>query len=184
MSPWSLTVLAVCKQIRAEASTLLYGTNYFEFSVGHGDGPSPFNTIRALPQSGIMEIKACTIRIFVFPWLKKGQMIAIRGWMDEFCKLVRQGGNLQDIEIVLNNTVESNAERFQTLLRPLKSLSGLKSVIVKGHISEAYGAELKKIMESHATIVCKKRKAVRDTDRVELRVAVRTIKKRRTDTIE
>jgi hypothetical protein len=183
-SSWPLTILAVCQQIHAEASTFIYSTNHFEFSVGHLDnGPSPFNTIRALPQSGISQIKACTIRIFAPTWRKRGHMSTIEGWMDEVCALVKQGGNLQDIEIVLFSRFTSNPDRFQTLLQPLMSLNGLKSVIVKGRVSKAFGAGLKKIMESDATIVCKKRKGVQETDR-ELKVSARPTKKRQTDTIK
>jgi hypothetical protein len=110
-------------------------------------------------------------------------MSTIEGWMDEMCALVKQGGNLQDIEIVLFNRFTSNPDRFQTLLQPLTSLNGLKSVIVKGQVSEAFGAGLKKIMESDATIVCKKRKGVQETD-CEPKVSAQPTKKRQTGTIK
>jgi hypothetical protein len=157
MSPYSLTVLALCQQIRAEASALLYGTNHFELSIGRGNGPSPFNTVRSLPQSGIRQIKACTVRVFIPVWTKKREIIPIRGWMDELCELFKQGGNLQEIEIELNDHTTPFDERFQTLLEPLEGLSGLKSAIVKGQVAEAYGAELKKIMEGNGTKKGRKR---------------------------
>jgi hypothetical protein len=37
-------ILALCRQIRAEANALLYGTNHFEFAIGHRAVvmPSPY----------------------------------------------------------------------------------------------------------------------------------------------
>jgi hypothetical protein len=73
MPSYCLTILAVSRQTRAEASAVLYRTNRFEFAIGkkprmgfiRGTGPSPYNTVRALPQSGISQIKMCTVRIFI-----------------------------------------------------------------------------------------------------------------------
>ncbi|KIM88597.1 hypothetical protein PILCRDRAFT_813562 [Piloderma croceum F 1598] len=164
MSSYCLTVLAVCQRMRAEASALLYGTNHFELSIGRGIGPSPFNTIRALPQSGIRQIKVCTVRISIPTSTSKREMNPISNWMDELCQLLKQGGNLEEIEIELNyHTIplDDLDGKFQTLLKPLESLRGLKSVIVKGQVTEAYGAKLKKIMESNET---KKRKAATDNE--------------------
>jgi hypothetical protein len=42
-------------------------------------------------------------------------------------------------------------EKFQILLKPLESLKGLKSAVVQGKVTEAYGVELKKITESNST---------------------------------
>jgi hypothetical protein len=150
--------------MRAEASALLYGTNHFELSIGRGVGPPLFNTIRALPQSGIRQIKVCTVRVTIPISAGKREMKPIRSWMDELCELLKQGANLEEIEIELNyHTIPSENldEKFQTLLEPLEGLRGLKSVIVKGQVTEAYGAELKKKMESNGT---KKRKAAVDNE--------------------
>ena len=183
MSPYCLTVLVLCQQIRAEANALLYGTNHFKFSIGCGVGPSPFNTIRALPQSGISQIKACTIRVFVLSGLEKSP---IRSWMDEMCKLMKQGGNLQEIKVEvrldhLNTANPSDLSKFERVLwvlKPLERLNGLKSVTVEGLVTEAYGAELKRLMEGDGTRKYKKRKA--ETDSIE-EVAVRPNKKRRSE---
>jgi len=148
MSQYCLTVLALCQQIHAEAKAVLYGTNHFEFSIGHRGGPSPFNTIRALPQFGISQIKACTVSVCAYPWAEKRQLKQMRGWMDEMCKLLMQGGNLQEIKIEvgvnhLNPAVPSDFARFDPVLKPLERLNGLKSVVVKGLAIEAYRAKLK-----------------------------------------
>lgn len=151
MSSYCLTVLAVCQRMRAEANALLYGTNHFEFSVGRGIGSSPFNTIRALPQSGIRQIKICTIRISIPTSTGKREMNPIKSWMDELCELLKQDRNLEEIEIELNYHIiplDNLDEKFQTLLKPLEGLRGLKSVVVKGQVTETYGAKLKKVMES------------------------------------
>jgi len=83
MSQYCLTVLGLCQQIHAEANAVLYGTNRFEFSIGHGEGPSPFNTIRALPQFGVSQIKACTVSVCAYPWAEKRQLKQMREWMDD-----------------------------------------------------------------------------------------------------
>jgi hypothetical protein len=182
MSQYSLAVLALCQQIRAEASPLLYGTNHFEFSIGQqGGGPSPFNTIRALPQSGISQIKTCIIRIFIFPGLvEKPNLSPMIGWMDETCKLLKRGGNLQDIEIevgfeYLEIAKPSDLVKFEPLLKPLERLKDLRSATVKGLVTPAYGAELKRVLEGDGTRKYKKRKAETDS---KIEVAVRPKKKR------
>jgi len=169
MSQYSLTVLALCKQIRAEANALLYGNNHFEFSIGRGGGPSPFNTIRTLPQSGISQIKACTVRIFIFPGIKKRQLNPIIDWMDEMCKLLKQGGNIQEIEIEIGlhhlyAEGPSDLVKFDCLLKPLERLSGLKSANVKGLVTEAYGAKLKRVVECDGIRKYTKRKAETDSE--------------------
>jgi len=158
--PRTLTILGLCQQIRAEASAMLYGTNHFKFSIGwSGMGPSPFNTVRALPQAGVCQIKACTIRIYILTSLQSRVVGEIRDWVVELCELLKRGRCLQNIEIKLKDTVQLNGRpRFETLLEPLKSLNGLKSVTVTGQVSEVYGANLKKIMEREPT-KRKKRKA-------------------------
>ena len=161
MSSYCLTVLALCQRMRAEASALLYGTNHFELSIGRGIGPSPFNTVRALPQSGVRQIKVCTVRITIPTATGKHEVNPIKSWMYEVCELLKQGGNLEEIEIELNyHPIPSDHmdEKFQTLLEPLECLRGLKSVVVRGQVTEAYGKKLKKIMET------KKRKAVLDDE--------------------
>jgi hypothetical protein len=74
-------------------------------------------------------------------------MRLIRCWVVEMCKLFRQGGHLQAIEVELDHfdcarphDVLLNLEKFQTLLKPLESLNGLKSVVVKSKVTETYGA--------------------------------------------
>jgi len=161
MSQYSLTVLGLCQQIRAEAIALLYGTNHFEFSVGDGSGPSPFNTIRALPQSGISQIKSCAFHVVIFPGLQKR---LIRGWMDEICKLLMHGGKLQEIKVEVgldhgNIADPPDLVKVEPLLKPLERLNGLKSAIVKGLVTEAYAAQLKRLMENDGTRKYKKRKA-------------------------
>jgi len=181
MSQYYLTVLALCRQIRAEANALLYGTNHFKFSIGRGGGPSPFNTIRALPQSGISQIKACTIHVFIFPGLEKRELSPIRDWVHEMCKLLKQGGNLQEIEIEIGLHHLDTADpldflKFERLLKPLECLSGLKSVNIKGLVTDAYRAELKRVVEDDGTRKYKKRKA--GTDSEEDVVVLRPKKKR------
>jgi hypothetical protein len=174
MSQYCLTVLALCQQIRAEANAVLYGTNHFEFSVGHGGGPSPFNTVRALPQSGISHIKACTVSVCTYPWTKKQKLNLIREWMDEMCNLLMEGGNLQEIKIevgldCLDIAVPSDLSKFGPLLEPLECLNGLKSVIVKGLVTEAYVAKLKRIVESDRTRKYKRKVGVDDEEEIVLR---------------
>ena len=154
MSQYCFTVLALCQQMRAEANAVLYGTNHFEFSIGSGGGPSPFNTVRALPQSGISHIKACTVSVCMYPWAEKEKLRVMRGWMDEMCKLLMQGGNLQEIKIrvrqppgSVHTAVPSDSSKFGLVLEPLERLNCLKSVIVKGLATEGCGAMLKGIME-------------------------------------
>jgi hypothetical protein len=159
-----LTVLAICQQIRAEANALLYGTNHFEFSIGRRGRFAPINTIRALPQSGIGQIKTCTISIFASPGLEKRQLSPIRGWMNEMYQLLKWGGNLQEIEIEvgldrLDTAGPSDLVMFEALLKPLEGLHGLKSAVVKGPITEAYREELKRVMEGDGARKYKKRKA-------------------------
>ena len=160
--------------MRAEANAVLYGTNHFEFSIGHEGGPSPFNTIRALPQSGISYIKACTVSICTYPWAKKEKLNLMRGWMDEMCKLMMQGGNLQEIKIeialdCLDIAVPSDMSRFGPLLEPLQRLNGLKSVTVKGLVTEAYVAKLKRIMEGDGSRKYKRKVGADDEEEIVLR---------------
>jgi len=177
-----LAILGVSRQVRAEASVVLYGTNRFEFAIGkrprmgftRRTGPSPYNTVRALPQSGISQIRACTVRVFMdtvraeLP--EKQDMNLIREWLAELCRLLKQGKHLREIEVELDHfdyaqseSVQLKVEKFQTLLKPLEGLKGLKSAVVKGKVTEAYKMKLKMIMESNATNIHKKRKA--ETDR-------------------
>jgi len=181
MSQYCLTVLALCQQIRAEANPVLYGTNHFEFSIGRGGGPSPFNTIRALPQSGISQIKACTISVCTYPWVDKGQLSVTTKWMDEMCKLLMQGGNLQEIKVEVGPKHLNTADlvKFDDVLKPLERLSGLpvKSVIVKGLVTEAYGGKLKSIVQGDTSRKYK-RKVGADS---EEEVVLRPKQKRRND---
>ena len=95
MAQCSLIALALCWQIRAEANALLYGTNHFEFAIGYSAEPSPYNTIRALPQSGISQIKSCTFHLSYTA--KKEHLRVMKEWMEELCMLLKQGGTLQEI---------------------------------------------------------------------------------------
>jgi hypothetical protein len=168
MSPHCLTILAVNQQIRAEASAILYGTNHFKFSVGTRPtsrtwgttGPSPYNTVRALPQSGISQINTCTIRIRIFwpAWNDIAELNLVKEWLYEICKLLKQGGHLREIEVESEYSVISLTRKdYNEFLKPFEGLSGLKSAIVKGFVEEAYAARLKMIMES-------KRKAETDNE--------------------
>jgi len=174
MSQYCLTVLALCQQIHAEANAVLYSTNHFQFSIGHGAGPSPFNTIRALPQFGISQVKACSISVYAYPWAQKRQLKQMRGWMDEMCKLLMQGGNLREIKIEvglnhLNTAVPSDLVRFDLVLKPLERLNGLKSVIVKGLVTEAYEAKLKTIVQGDGARKYKRKVGAGEDDEVALR---------------
>jgi len=174
MSQYCLTVLGLCQQIHAEANAVLYGTNCFEFSIGHGEGPSPFNTIRALPQFGVSQIKACTVSVCAYPWAEKRQLKQMREWMDEMCKLLMQGGNLQEIKIEvgvnhLNTALPSDFARFDPVLKPLERLNGLKSVIVKGLVTEAYGAKLKTIVQDDKARKYKRKAEADSEEEVVLR---------------
>jgi len=172
MTQYSLKVLGLCQQIRAEANAVLYGTNHFEFSMGRAGGPSPFNTIRSLPQSGISQLKSCTISV-INPCIDKGHLDLLTGWMDEMCGLLVKGGNLQEvkIEIVLNNlfNVSSDLAGFNPILRPLERLNGLKSAVVKGLVDKAYGARLKTILEGDRSRKYKRKAGVDDEEEVVLR---------------
>lgn len=163
MSQCCLTVLTICQQIRAEANALLYGTNHFEFSIGRRGRLAPINTIRALPQSGISQIKACTMSILVSPGLEMRQLSPIRGWINEMYQLLKRGGNLREIKIevgldLLDTAGPSDFIKFVPLLKPMKGLNGLKSAVVKGLITEDYREEFKRVMEGDGTSKSKKRK--------------------------
>ena len=164
LSQCSLIILALCQQIRDEANAVLYGTNRFEFSIGRGHGPSPFNTVRALPQSGISQIKVCIVHTFVSPWLNREELREISGWMNEMCNLLKKGGNLQEIEVEIginyvHTAKKSDLVKFRGLLKPLEGLNGLESAKVTGLVAEAYRAEFKRNAESDGTRKYKKRKA-------------------------
>jgi hypothetical protein len=151
MSQYSLTVLTLCQQIRAEANALLYGTNHFQFSIGNSYGPSPFNTVRALPQLGIKQIKECTIRIFASIF-EKQKLQMTSDWLNEVCTLLSQGGNLRKIEIELkvrlSTTPSLDLGNFGPVLKPLVRLRGLNSATVTGPVTEACSIKLKEMMES------------------------------------
>jgi hypothetical protein len=172
MSQYSLTLLTSCQQIRAEANALLYGSNHFEFLIVHGESERfPYNTIRALPQFAVRQIKACTIHICIFPRITKQRLNAIRRKMGEICKLLMQDGNLQELIIdarfQANNfgaTTSGDPVKFEPLLQSLKRLRGLKLAIIKVlGVAETYGAELKRILEDDG-IEKYKRKAETDSD--------------------
>jgi len=187
MSPFYLTILAVCQQIRTEASALLYSTNRFKFGIGRrptsgyfcGNGPSPFNTIRALPQSAISQIKMCAVRVYMCTFCNEvppAEMCIIKDWLEEMCTLFERGRQLREIKVELDHynyrrirgplpTITLNVEKFQTLLEPLKKLKWLKLAIVKGKVTNAYGAELKEIMEGGAAWGQKKRKTEMDKEK-------------------
>ena len=159
--------------MRAEANAVLYGTNHFEFSIGYGGGPSPFNTIRALPQSGISHIKACTLSVCTNPWADKKKLSLMRGWMNEMCKLLMQGGNFREITIevglgCLNSGVPLDS-KIGRILGPLEHLNGLKSVIVKGLVTEAYGVKLKRMIEGGGTRKYKRKVGADDEQDIVLR---------------
>ena len=108
----------------------------------------------------------------------------MRKWMDEMCKLLVQGGNLQEIKIEvglnhLNIAVPSDLVKFNRVLKPLERLNSLpvKSVIVKGLVTEAYGGKLKSIVQGD-TARKYKRKAGADS---EEEVVLRPKQKRRND---
>ena len=110
-------------------------SNHFEFSVGSGGGPSPYNTIRTLPQSGISRITVCTVHLCICPWITSRQASPIRHWMEEICELIKDGGNPQEITIEVGLHYIGPAERsdllkIENLLKPLERLNGLKSAIV------------------------------------------------------
>lgn len=152
MSQYSLTVLALCQQIRAEASALLYGRNHFQFSIGYSYGPSPFNTVQVLPQPGIKLIKECTIRIFISTVFEKRKLRVTSDWLNEVCTLLNQGGNLQKIEIEVRTQFPTtplvDLGKFGPVLKPLVRLRGLKSATVTGPVTEACSIKLKEMMES------------------------------------
>jgi len=175
MSQYSLTILALCKQIRAEASALFYGSNHFEFSVGIGYGPSPYNTIRTLPQCGISQITACTIHLCICLWITAQHVTPIRNWMAEMCELLKHGGNLREITIEVEFDYTTPAGRSELLkiknmLKPLERLNGIKMAIVKGIVAEDYKAELERKMKDDGIRTYKKRKIGTDSeDEVVLR---------------
>jgi len=188
MSSFYLAIFRVCQQICTEASALLYGTNRFKFCMGrrpasgyfYGNGPSPFNTARALPRSTIGQIKMCAVRVYMCTYCAEvppaEEMCIIRDWLEEMCKLFERGRQLREIEVELDHhdypriqatplSVPLDVEKFQTLLEPLKRLKGLKSAIVKGTVTNTYRAELKEIMEGGAAWGQKKRKAEMDKEK-------------------
>ena len=170
MSPYCLTVLGLCQQMRAEANAVLYGTNHFEFSIGEGRYGSPFNTIRALPQSGISHIKAWSISVCVLPWIVRKNLSLMRGWMDEMCKLLMEGGNLQEIKIeVRPASVRLESSKLGLVLEPLECTKGPKSVVVKGLIAEACEAKLKRIVEGDRTRKYKRKVGADGEEEVALR---------------
>jgi hypothetical protein len=163
MSSFSLVILAVCRQTRSEAGALFYGTNHFEFSIG-GEPflttASPFNTVRALSQSGISQIKLCSVHVYIVTWLTPvtREEEGVIGWLDEMCKLLRTGGHLQEMEVEVHHfgypsqhPQQSRLKKFQNVLKPLESLSGLKSATVEGKVTEAYRAKLVRMMQGDAT---------------------------------
>jgi hypothetical protein len=185
MSPFSLSILGVCQQIHTEASALLYGTNRFKFCIGRrptsgyfkGNGPSPFNTVRALPQSAIGQIKICAVRIYMCTFCaslpRARDMSYIKNLLAEMCKLLEKGGLLREMEMQLDHydypTFQGlhaplDVDRFQMVLEPLKVLKGLNSASIRGSITNAYGSELKEIMEGGAVWSQKRRKEEREKD--------------------
>jgi hypothetical protein len=92
--------------------------------------------------------------------------------MEEMCKLLRHGGNLREITIDIalgryywGGAGPSDLAQFEPLLKPLERLSGLKSVIVKGAVTETYRAEFKRILEGDGTTRrYKKRKVGTDSE--------------------
>lgn len=165
-SQCSLTILELCQQIRAEANAVLYNTNRFEFLIG-----GLVNTVRALPQSGISQIRACTIHIAVFLKIRDDKLSLICGWVDELCKLLKKGGNLQEIHVEMQVSPHlyvhfaspRDLARFESLLEPLEGLKCLKSGDVKGVVTEDYRAEFRKRIEGGGTRKSKKREAETDT---------------------
>ena len=163
MAQCSLIVLALCRQIRTEANALFYGTNHFEFAIGHRWAvPSPYNTIRALPQSGISQIKSCTLHLSHNA--QRQLLKQMKEWMEELCALLKQGGNLQEITIEVENHLctpsLSDVVKFEPVLKPFKHLSGLKSTVAKGPgVTDAYRAALKRVLEDDGTRIYKRRKA-------------------------
>jgi hypothetical protein len=104
--------------------------------------------------------------------------------MDEMCKLLMQGGNLQEIKVDvgpqhLNTAAPSDLVKFDRVLKPLERLNSLpvKSVIVKGLVTEAYGGKLKSIVQGD-TARKYKRKTGADS---EEEVVLRPKQKRRND---
>jgi len=90
------------------------------------------------------------------------------------CELMKRGGKLQEIgvDVMLDPLEARNSSdllTFETLLRPLERLSGLKSATVKGLVTEAYGAALKSLLEDGGTRKYRKRKAETDEGGVVLR---------------
>jgi len=88
--------------------------------------------------------------------------------------------NLQEITIDVTLHLwgvpgPSDLAKFEPLLKPLERLSGLKSAIVKGVVTEAYGAKLKMILENDGVRRYKKRKVGTDS---EEEVVLRPRKKR------
>lgn len=173
MAQRSLIVLALCRQIRAEANALLYGTNHFEFAIGYWTWPSPYNTIRALPQSGITQIKSCTFHLS--HTTEKQHIRLMKKWMEELCGLLKQGGNLQEITIEVENCFgiagPSDLVKFESVLKPFECLGGLKSAVVKGlGVTEAYRATFKKVLEDDGIRMYKKRRTgTVDVEEVVLR---------------
>ena len=160
-SPYSLEILAVCQKIHAEATPILYSTNHFVFSMGirRAWGAGPYNTVGAVPRSGIMQIKECTVRICVgIRAHTQHDTAIINGWLDELCTLLKQGGHLREIRVELDHPFDHLLKDGPTLLRPFHSLSQLKSASVDGHVTETYAGELKAVMEKVAiSIECTRR---------------------------
>jgi len=76
------------------------------------------------------------------------------------------------IEVGLNHLttpIPLDLDRFDCVLRPLERLNGLKSAIVKGLVTEAYGAKLKRIMEGDRARKYKRKAGAYSKEEVVLR---------------
>jgi hypothetical protein len=94
----------------------------------------------------------------------------MKKWMEELCGLLKQGGNLQEITIEVENCLgtadPSDLVKFEPVLKPFEHLGGLKLAVVKGlGATEAYRAAFKRVLEDDGTRMYKKRKT--GTDGVE-----------------
>lgn len=90
--------------------------------------------------------------------------------MDEMCKLLMEGGNLQEIKIeVRPASVRLESSKLGLVLEPLECTKGPKSVVVKGLIAEACEAKLKRIVEGDRTRKYKRKVGADGEEEVALR---------------
>lgn len=146
-----LALLSVNRQIHEEAGDVLYRKNNFSCVMGDekrvfcvGWYYSPFNTVRALPQSAIGKITSFTLFICVETYGGLPRYEATKPkvleWLDELSSLLKDGESLRSIciQVRLSDGYQALGV-YDDILKPLKVLDGLQEAKVEGDITKEVG---------------------------------------------